>query len=379
MRNWCIVMSASEVFTVRGTSNAADPLTAFADALWQAIGGLMKAGGTPGTMRAMIWTAPNPAALSPQRRAIDRLYREALGGARTQITLQAGDAIAVEIAAVKAPAPNPEPVWHGLSRAELAREYSPRNQVPDMRPLFRQWSREGTAWRANHAAIDIAYGKSPDETFDLYLPKGKKSPPVWMFIHGGYWQATGKEQHAQYMQGMLDAGFAVANVDYTLCPDIPLSGIVEQIGACIDFIAANGSALSVDGTSIHVSGHSAGGHLSAMMAARETGAPIKSALLLSGLFDMTPFPFLPMAKVIGVTNAEHVAAMSPILRKSRAAKIGVALGDLESAEFKWQSDAIAAAWNAPKPLHLAGAHHFSLLDGLNAGPLLDLAKATASA
>jgi arylformamidase len=93
---------------------------------------------------------------------------------------------------------------------------------------------------------------------------------------------------------------------------------------------------------------------------------------------MTPFPFLPMAKVIGVTSAEHVAAMSPILRKSRAAKIGVALGDLESAEFKWQSGAIAEAWNAPKPLHLAGAHHFSLLDGLNAGPLLALAKATAS-
>ncbi len=372
-------MSASEVFTVRGASTAADPLTAFADSLWQAIGGLMKAGGSPGTMRGMVWTAPNPAVLSPRRRAIDRLYREALGGARTAVTVRTGDGIAVEIEAAKAPAPDPEPVWHGLSRAELAREYSPRNQVSDMRPVFRQWTREGRDWRANHAALDIAYGKAPDETFDLYLPKGKKAPPVWMFIHGGYWQATGKEQHAQFMQGMLDAGFAVANIDYTLCPDIPLSGIVDQIGTCIDFIAANGSSLGVDGASIHVAGHSAGGHLCATMAARENGAPVKSALLLSGLFDMTPFPFLPMAKIISVTSAEDVAALSPIRAKPYAAKIGVALGDLESAEFKWQSDAIVAAWNAPKPLHLAGANHFSLLDGLNGGPLLELAKATASA
>jgi hypothetical protein len=55
----------------------------------------------------------------------------------------------------------------------------------------------------------------------------------------------------------------------------------------------------------------------------------------------------------------------------------VALGALESAQFKWQSDEIARAWNASAPLHLAGANHFSLLDGLNAGPLLELAKATA--
>jgi arylformamidase len=371
-------MSESDVFVVRGTSAAADPHVAFADSLWQAVGALMKAGGTPGTMRAMTWTAPEPAVLSPRRRDIDRLYREALGGARPAVTLRAGEEIAVEIAATKAAAPNPTPVWHGLSRAELAREYSPRNQVPDMRPLFQQWTREGLAWRANHAAIDIAYGKLPDETFDLYVPKGKKRRPVWMFIHGGYWQATGKEQHAQFMQGMLAAGFAVANVDYTLCPDIPLSGIVDQIGACIDFIAREADALGIDGSSIHVSGHSAGGHLSAMMAARETGAPIKSALLLSGLFEMEPFPFLPMGPIIGVTTPAHVAALSPIRFKSRAAKIGVALGDLESAEFKWQSDEIAKAWHTPAPLHLAGAHHFSLLDGLNAGPLLDLAIATAS-
>ncbi len=370
-------MSASEILKLRGASTKPDPLAAFEDALWQAAGALASAGRTPGTMRAMTWTAPDPAALSPARRVVDRLYREAFGGTRPPVRVVAGSEVSVEIEAAPMPAPDPAPVWHGHSRMALMREYSPRNQVPDLRAMFRQWSVDGMAWRAKHAALDIAYGATADETFDLYRPARVARPPVWMFIHGGYWQATGKEQHAQFMQGMLDAGYAVANVDYGLAPETSLEKIVAQIGACIDFIARSGEALGVDASAIHVSGHSAGGHLAAMMACRTDGAQVRSALLLSGLFEMTPFEFLPMGRIVGLKGAADIDALSPARRPCRAARIGVALGGLESDEFKWQSDEIARVWKAPSPLHVAGANHFTLLDGLNAGALLDLAKATA--
>lgn len=370
-------MSVSESIRARGASAKPDAVAAFAQALTAAAGELARAGCGPGDMRAITVCGPEPAALSLARRPIDRAYRETFGGTRPPIKVVAGDGVSVEIEAVRGHAPDPTPVWQGLSRAELMREYSPRNQVPSMRVLFDQWTADGTAWRKNHPATDISYGASADETFDLYRPTGARRPPVWIFIHGGYWQASGKEQHGQFMQGMLDAGYAVANVDYALAPEAPLERIVSQIYTCVDFIARSGESLGIDASSLHVSGHSAGGHLAAMVAGREDGPPIRSALLLSGLFDLTPFTHMPMGRIVGLKCEADIDALSPIRQKCRAGRIGVALGALESAQFKWQSDAIARAWGAPAPLQLAGANHFSLLDGLNAGPLLELAKATA--
>lgn len=370
-------MSASETVRARGTSAKSDPVAAFAEALNAAAGELARAGCGPGDMRVLTLSGPEPAALSLARRPIDRTYRETFGGTRPPVKVAAGAAVTVEIEAARPAAPDPAPVWQGLSRAELMREYSPRGQVPSMRALFDKWTADGLAWRRSHTATDLFYGPSADETFDLYRPAGSGRPPVWIFIHGGYWQASGKEQHGQFMQGMLDAGYAVANVDYGLAPETPLERIVAQIYACVDFIARSGESLGIDSSALHVSGHSAGGHLAAMVASRADGPPVRSALLLSGLFDLAPFAHLPMGKIVGLKGAADIATLSPLGRKCRAARVGVALGALESAQFKWQSDEIARAWSAGSPLHLEGANHFSLLDGLNGGPLLELAKATA--
>ena len=118
-----------------------------------------------------------------------------------------------------------EPVWHGLSRPELAREYSPRGQVADMSALFARWTADGAVFRHGRRDLDIAYGPSAFETLDVYRPNRDGLVPLWIFIHGGYWQASDKDQHAQYAAGMLDAGFAVANVNYGLCPDVLLARI----------------------------------------------------------------------------------------------------------------------------------------------------------
>jgi arylformamidase len=363
---------------VAASSSARAPEAALAEALSRLAHKLADAGGAPFHMTAMSWTAPDPAAVHPRRHAIDRLYREAFGGFRPPIKIVPGarDALTIRTHAVVPPASeHSTPVWRGLTPPELARQYSPRTQVPDMQPLFRRWSADGAAYRATHGGLDIAFGPSAYETLDYYHPAGVARPPLWMFIHGGYWQASDKDQHAQFTAGMVHSGYAVANLNYGLCPDVTLEQIVRQVRNALQFLVGEADGFGFDPARIHVAGHSAGGHLAAMVAADETAPPVRSALLLSGLFDLTPLSLLPVARLLGILDRNVVEKVSPIRRRPRpGVRVGVAVGGLESEEFKWQSTEIATAWRTDAFETIGGTDHFSLLDGLNSGTLFDFAR-----
>lgn len=376
-------MSVSDAATVDliGVSDASDAATALGDALTQVQRGLAGAGCGPHHLDEMIWEARDPAAFHPARHAIDLAYREVFGGFRPKICLRRSDnaMLTVRANATAKPAPSGKTPWRGYDWPELARQYAPRLQVADMLGLFRTWTRDGEAFRRGHRGLDLAYGDGPYETLDLFYPTGVARPPLWVFLHGGYWQASDKNQHAQFARGMLDAGYAVAMPNYALAPDAPLTLIVRQTVAALRFLAREADALGVDADRMHVAGHSAGAHLAAMAAVHDDAPPLRSALLLSGLFDLAPLGLLPVGALLGLDKRALVDELSPIrFRPPSGLRIGVAVGALESDEFKWQSSAIATAWRAPAPLALEDAHHFSLLDGLNEGPLLDLARATAA-
>jgi arylformamidase len=372
-------MSASEPreIDVAATSSAREPETALPEALSRLARELAAAGAAPFHMTAMIWTAPDPPAFHPRRHSIDRLYRETFGGFRPPIRLVPGepDTLTIRARAIVPPArEQPEPVWRGLTLPELARQYSPRNQVPDMQALFRRWSAEGAAYRSTHGGLDVAYGPSAYETLDYYRPADTTRPPLWVFIHGGYWQASDKDQHAQFTAGMVQSGYAVANLNYGLCPDVALEQIVRQIRNALLFLAGEADSFGFDPTRIHLAGHSAGGHLAAMAATDETAPAVRSVLLLSGLFDLTPLSLLPVARLLGIPDRNAAEKLSPIRRRPRpGVRLGVAVGGLESEEFKWQSAAIVQGWRTDA-LEVSGANHFSLLDRLNNGTLLDFAR-----
>jgi arylformamidase len=363
---------------VSASSSARTPDTALREALSALARDLTAAGAAPFHMTAMTWTARDPAAFHPRRHAVDRLYRETFGGFRPPIKLVPSEVDALTISAhaiVPPESGRSEPVWHGLSVPELARQYSPRNQVPDMAPLFERWSVDGAAYRAIHGGLDIAYGASVYEMLDYYQPSGAMRPPLWVFIHGGYWQASDKDQHAQFMAGMVRAGYAVANLNYGLCPDVMLDQITRQIRGALWFLAREADSFGFDRAQIHLAGHSAGGHLAAMAAADEAAPPVRSALLLSGLFDLTPLSLLPVARLLGIMDRDAAERPSPLRHQPRrGVRVGIAVGELESDEFKWQSTTMADAWRAAACETVSGEHHFSLLDSLRDGPLLRLAR-----
>lgn len=366
---------------VAGIGEDANPVIALQDAMAQAGGALAVAKLGPQYVTEMIWAAPDPASIHPARVDIDDARREVFGGFRPAVEVRHSpdDFVHVMVRAVPpASPPSADPVFQGYNVMELAQQMSPRNQVPDMLAEFRKWKREGAQARAQLSGLDIAYGAGRRQVLDLYRPARVKNPPLWVFIHGGYWQAATKDQHAQFCKGMMEAGFAVANVEYTLAPECTLENIVKDIRAALRFLASEAGNLGVNGDEVHVCGHSAGGHLTAYAAADKDGPKIASALPLSGIFDLEALRLIPMGPVLGLTSKSLTKRLSPLyMTKPKGTRIAVALGGLESDEFKRQSAELASAWGAPPPLHVEGANHFSLLDHLNGGTLLELAIKTA--
>lgn len=369
-------MSASENEIV-ACSLAGDAVEALRDTLSEVLAGLVAAGCGPHHLTGMEWKSADPAAFHLSRHTVELAYREVFAGFRPPIRLRPGTEPGLTIRARHSmPQPLPEIEVEGYPQRELGRQYSPRLQA-DMTALFRQWSKDGAAFRAGHAGLDLAYGSGRFETLDLYRPAGAKRAPIFVFIHGGYWQASDKVQHAQFSQGLLDAGFAVAQPNYGLAPDTPLEASIAQSVAALNFLVREADALGLDPTQLHICGHSAGGHLAAMALCDPAAPPVVSALLLSGLYDLKPLGHLPIGRLLGLDDVERAVRLSPLGRPRPASThLAFAVGEGESEAFKRQSVSLAAAWQAPEPLICPG-HHFSMLDGLNGGVLLDLALQTA--
>lgn len=367
-------MSDSEI-VLTASSDHPDAVEALRDAL-DAIGKqLMPAGSGPQGLIALEWTAPDPAAFHPSRHEVDLACREAFAGFTPPIALRRGaGGFQVKARARVLPKPSSDIVYRGYDRVALARQYSPRLQA-DFRTVCGAWAAKSASFAKNRRGRELRYGPGRFETLDLFYPDGVANPPVWVFFHGGYWQAMDKNLHAHFADGMSKAGYAVALVNYALAPQASLETILEQCRASLHFLVRESEALGVDAARLHIAGHSAGGQIVAMLASDPEAPAIASVLPLSGVFDLEPLSMVPMGPLLGLNTPERIRALSPHYRAPRdGMRIGIAVGGAESDEFIRQSRDFAVQWNAPAPLVLDGANHFTILDGLNDGPLLALAR-----
>lgn len=262
----------------------------------------------------------------------------------------------------------------------LFAEYDNRGKVPDYEAFIADFETCSDQLRADatNARIDLTYGDGPRDRFDLFLPD-IPNPPLHVFIHGGYWQWNDKESYAFLASPFLAAGIGFANLEYSLCPDVTLAELVDQVRRGIAHIWKNGSALGYDRDRLQVSGHSAGGHLAGVAlttdwSAFDGGLPedvVKSAIPISGIFDLEPIRHTPIGDPLSL-DAVSAAALSPMFALPRTnANTVVALGSHEGREFHRQAEAFAAnCRNHGANVTIAsvhGANHFSVLESLAAG------------
>ena len=185
------------------------------------------------------------------------------------------------------------------------------------------WVEPATAFRAAAAArgrakLDLPYGDKPRNRFDLFAPAAAPKGLV-VFIHGGFWLRFDKSYWSHLARGAVESGFAVAMPSYTLCPEIRISGIVREIGAAIE------TAAGMVGGPIHLTGHSAGGHLAARMISMNSPLPqslrqrIGNVVSISGLHDLRPMLKTAMNATLALDYAEAMAESPALLEPWTAA------------------------------------------------------------
>lgn len=283
--------------------------------------------------------------------------------------------------------PIKDAAWHD-------RMYNNRALVPDFADHFAHWGRASEQARETlKSVLDVPYGDGPSETLDIF-PATRFGAPVVIFIHGGYWRSLDKSDHSFVAPGLHYMDACVVVVNYALCPGTPehpvtIPDIALQMARAAAWVWRHIAEHGGDPGNITVIGHSAGGHLAAMLLAcdwKKMGRDLPAGLLrkalsISGLFDLEPMrktPFLQGDLRLTPTQV-RMASPAKWQRPRKGVLYAVAGGD-ESAEFLRHIRLIHQAWGpetVPVCEALPGLNHFSIVTDLTRSGtrLNELAKA----
>ncbi|KAL5483765.1 hypothetical protein EMCRGX_G020178 [Ephydatia muelleri] len=221
--------------------------------------------------------------------------------------------------------------------------------------------------------LNVKYAGPGSQTLDIYYPDGDiESSDVFIYIHGGYWQLFGTE-HSGFMALPFNSrGILVAVVGYDLAPKVTMTEIVEQCRQACVYLR-----LKFAKSRLLVCGHSAGAHLAACLLATDWSQyglgvfPFSGAVLLSGIYDLTPIQQTYVNDPLQLTKDE-VMMFSPIKTVERLTTLPahfsvlLAIGEQESPEFKRQMAEYGKELQSLGLLcsfhELMGEDHFSLTE-----------------
>ena len=264
---------------------------------------------------------------------------------------------------------HPDPAW-------LDGMYNNRALVPEHADYFARWEElSAAARRSQTCTLDIAFGSSRGEQLDVF-PAPEAGAPVLVFIHGGYWRSLDKADHSFIAPAFTAEGACVVVPNYQLCPAVTIPQIALQSAQALAWVHRNVAQFGGDPTRITVVGHSAGGHLAAMLLAclwpqLGTDLPadlVKNAMAISGLYELDSVMQTPFLKETLRLTPEHVLQASPAWFPAPAQGLLYAVaGADESEEFLRQNALIEQVWGGktvPVREALLGLNHFSILETL---------------
>jgi len=251
---------------------------------------------------------------------------------------------------------------------DMDRAYENGAFIPNAADYAPKWEEAAQAWRevesaVGRARLNIPYGDGERQAFDLFYPAGKPKGLV-VFIHGGYWRAFDRKVWSHLARGVTSREWAMAIPSYTLAPSARISEITSEIAKAVSAAAA------IVAGPIVLTGHSAGGHLSARMMCKDVDLPqsvekrISRCFPISPVADLMPLLATKMNQDLRLDEAEAFSE-SPIQHADvRLRPVTVWVGAEERPAFLDQANWLCDAWpNAD--LHVApGRHHFDVIEEL---------------
>ena len=205
------------------------------------------------------------------------------------------------------------------------------------------------------------------QSYDLFLPESTPKGLV-VYVHGGYWMAFDNSTWSHFAEASVERGYAVAMPSYRLCPTVRIRDITQDIATAITHAGSQ-----VEGP-IHLTGHSAGGHLVTRMAT--TTAPLSDVIQkrlvnivsIAGVHDLRPLMRTDMMDTLKLDLSEAVGESPALLQPIDGIRLTTWVGGAERAEFRRQSSLLANIWTglgaATEYVEEADRHHFNIIDGL---------------
>jgi len=261
-----------------------------------------------------------------------------------------------------------DPAW-------LDAQYNNRARVPEHAQHFARWAESSALARQKlPSKLDVRYGREAGETLDVF-PSKQPNAPVLVFIHGGYWRGLDKAEHSFIAPALVEAGAMVVVPNYALCPAVTIETIALQLTRALAWTWRNAPEHGGDPQRIAVAGHSAGGHLAAMMLSCrwkdvDDGLPprlVTGALSISGLFDLEPVRLTPFLQADLRLTPQSVRRLSPAFFPRPRGTFYATVGLEESDEFLRQNQLIRDQWGpttVPVCETIVGRSHFTVLHDL---------------
>ncbi len=262
--------------------------------------------------------------------------------------------------------------------AVFEKRYNNRAAVTDFAQYFDRWGRLSKIARDElDCDLDVAYGDHPMEKVDIFRAEGR-SRALLMFIHGGYWRSLDKRDHSFIANEFVKLGVTVAMPNYALCPSVKLEEIVRQMLKATAWSYRTASRYGASGNSLYVAGHSAGGHLTAMMLAAQwprygTDLPdqiVQGGLSVSGIYDLTEIMRVP--SVNADTRLDEAAALkaSPaFMPPATSSPLYLTVGGKEIDGFHYQHQLLKSRWGSviAEDVPCPEDNHFSILETFGDG------------
>ncbi|KAB2868940.1 MAG: alpha/beta hydrolase [Ideonella sp.] len=264
--------------------------------------------------------------------------------------------------------PLDDPAW-------LDAQYNNRARVPQTAQILARWAESSKLARERlQGKLDIRYGDQPGEALDVF-PAAHAGAPVLVFIHGGYWRTLDKADQSFIAPAFVEAGATVVVPNYALCPSVTIETIALQMTRALAWVWRNPGVHSGDPNRIAIAGHSAGGHLAAMLLScrwKEVGDDLplrllQGALSISGLYDLEPIRLTPFLQADLQLTPQSVKRLSPAFFPRPRGTLYAVAGLDESDEFLRQNQLIRDQWgptSVPVCETVVGRDHFTVLHDL---------------
>ena len=273
----------------------------------------------------------------------------------------------------------PVKVYLDYTQAELDAAYDQKVWAPNREELVAWYGEESARVRARLAhRRSVPYGPHEDETLDIFPAKAKVGsestflPPIHVHIHGGRWTLFSKDEESFIAPVFVEAGAICIVVGFSNIPKVRIPEMVEQVKRALAWIYGNAASFGGDRDRIHISAHSSGSHLAGVALLtdwhKEFGLPanaVKSALLISGMFDMRPVILSARSSYVKLSGAE-ILDLSAILQAEKLnTPVTLVYGEKETPEFRRQpkafAEVLASIGKPVRVVEIPGVNHFEVM------------------